>query len=190
MQREIQTSPGRINSSPVGGVIASSKVLNGEIVQLGQALFTVVDPKRTAITAQVASAQTAASIVGGTVEGLPSVTLTLQGAAIALSNGKVPVRFEARSTQPEERLPLAIGQPVTVIAILREKAYGIKLPTSSLVRNQNNEVSVWIKAGAERFVALPVEYQPLNASEIVITKGLSADNRVVVNGASLISQVR
>ena len=177
-------------TSPVDGVIAASNVLNGEIVQPGQALFTVIDPTRTAITAQVASAQTASSITGGTVEGMPSVSLALQGAAIALSNGKVPVRFEAKSTQPDNRLPLAIGQPVTVIATLRETASGIKLPTSSLVRNQNNEVSVWIKAGAERFVALPVEYQPLNASEIVITKGLSADNRVVVSGASLISQIR
>lgn len=183
-------SEGQWLTAPVGGVIATSSALNGQIVEAGRLLFTVIDPKRTAVLAQASSQETASAIVSGTLEEQPTVRLTLQGAANALTNGRIPVRFEATSTDPELPLPLALGQPVTVIATLKDTAEGIKLPTAALVRNQNNQISVWIKSGAERFVALPVEYQPLNATEVVITKGLSADNRVVVSGASLISQIR
>ena len=49
---------------------------------------------------------------------------------------------------------------------------------------------VWIKSGATRFIAQPVEAQPLDARTVVVTKGLSPENRVVVSGGSLINQIR
>jgi hypothetical protein len=36
----------------------------------------------------------------------------------------------------------------------------------------------------------PVQFRPLDAGTVVITQGLSADNRVVVQGAPLIAQIR
>jgi hypothetical protein len=58
------------------------------------------------------------------------------------------------------------------------------------VRNQNNETVVWIKSGAERFIAQPVEFKPLDARTVVVIKGLSDENRVVVSGTSLLNQIR
>ena len=60
----------------------------------------------------------------------------------------------------------------------------------AVVRNATNEPIVWIKSGAERFIAQPVRLQALDASTVVITQGLGADNRVVVQGAALIAQIR
>jgi len=49
---------------------------------------------------------------------------------------------------------------------------------------------VWIKSGAERFIPQPVQFRPLDAATVVVTQGLGADNRVVVQGAPLIAQIR
>ncbi len=85
---------------------------------------------------------------------------------------------------------LAVGQPVTVVAGLTDRVKGIALPAEALVRNQANEPVVWIKSGAERFIAQPVEAKPVDGRTIVVIKGLAADNRVVVSGAALINQIR
>jgi cobalt-zinc-cadmium efflux system membrane fusion protein len=103
-----------------------------------------------------------------------------------LREGALPITFQASA----KNAALAVGQPVTVVARLKEQAKGIALPAEAVVRNPANESVVWIKSGAERFIAQPVEYKPLDANTIVVTKGLAPDNRVVVSGASLINQIR
>ena len=49
---------------------------------------------------------------------------------------------------------------------------------------------MWIKVGAERFMSQPVQFRPLDAQRVIVTQGLAGDNRVVVQGASLIAQIR
>ena len=73
---------------------------------------------------------------------------------------------------------------------LKERIKGVVLPAQAVVRNPSNEPIVWIKSGAERFIPQPVQFRPLDASTVVVTQGLSADNRVVVQGAPLIAQIR
>jgi hypothetical protein len=58
------------------------------------------------------------------------------------------------------------------------------------VSNNSNEPIVWIKSGAERYIPQPVQYRELDASTVIVIQGLGADNRVVVQGASLIAQIR
>ena len=94
------------------------------------------------------------------------------------------------SAQAGAALPLAIGQPVTVVAQSKARIKGIVLPAQAVVRNPSNEPIVWIKSGAERFIPMPVQFRPLDANTVVVTQGLSADNRVVVQGAPLIAQIR
>ena len=79
---------------------------------------------------------------------------------------------------------------MTVVAALTDKLRGIALPAESLVRNQANEPVVWIKSGAERFIAQPVEVRPVDGKTIVVVSGLAAGKRVVVSGAALINQIR
>jgi hypothetical protein len=83
-----------------------------------------------------------------------------------------------------------VGQPVVVVALLKDKTTGIVLPASAVVRNASNEPVVWIKSGTERFIAQPVELRPLDATRVVVTRGLAPDNRVVVQGAALVNQIR
>ena len=171
--------------APASGVIASASVLNGQIVESRDVLFEIVDPQRMVIEALSADAAIARKISAATLVNMPDVELTLLGGARTLRDGAVPINFRARSAT----LDLAV-QPVTVLARLDTKVKGIALPAAALARNPANETVVWIKSGAQRFIALPVEATPLDSRTVIVTKGLSPDNRVVVIGTSLINQIR
>lgn len=168
------------------GVIASANVLAGQIVETRDVLFDIVDPDRMLVEAQVSDPRMAQSIASAHLAGAQEVELSLLGLGRSLRDGALPVTFRARGRS----LPLALGQPVTVVAKLKGTVRGIALPAAALTRNQANQAIVWIKSGALRFIALPVEAKSLDADTVVVTKGLTADNRVVVAGASLINQIR
>lgn len=178
--------------APSSGVIASASVLNGQIVESRDVLFEIVDPQRMVIEALSTDAGLARRISGATladvagVADVADVELTLLGGGRSLRDGAVPIHFRARG----RNLDLAVGQPVTVLARLDTKVKGIALPAAALARNPANETVVWIKSGAQRFIALPVEATALDARTVIVTKGLTPDNRVVVVGTSLINQIR
>lgn len=173
--------------APVTGVIAMTGVVAGQVVEPKDVLFEVVDPARVVVEASTTDVALGARIASATLAGLPGVKLKFIGAARSLREGTLPLSFQASASGP---LPLAIGQPVAVLASLNGAVKGFVLPAEAVTRSPANETVVWIKAGAERFVPQPVEVQPLDARRVVVTKGLGPDNRVVVQGASLVAQVR
>jgi len=79
---------------------------------------------------------------------------------------------------------------VAVLASLAERIRGQVLPAAAITRNPANEPVVWIKSGAERYIPQPVRYQALDATTVIVLQGLGADNRVVVQGAPLLAQIR
>jgi len=181
-------------TAPVSGVIARADLVVGQVVEPRDVLFEVVDPARMLVEATTADAAVAARVAGASLQGVPEVTLRLLGVSRSLRDGVLPLTFAVTPAKPgaaqRESLPLAIGQPVTVVAQSKERIKGVVLPAQAVVRNPSNEPIVWIKSGAERFIPQPVQYRPLDASTVVVTQGLSADNRVVVQGAPLIAQIR
>jgi hypothetical protein len=177
-------------TAPVSGVIARADLVVGQVVEPRDVLFEVVDPARMLVEATTADASLAARVAGASLQGVPEVTLRLLGVSRSLRDGVLPITFALSASKPGAALPLAIGQPVTVVAQSKERIKGVVLPAQAVVRNPSNEPIVWIKSGAERFVPQPVQFRPLDANTVVITQGLSADNRVVVQGAPLIAQIR
>jgi len=173
-------------TASASGVIATAHVLAGQIVEPRDILFDIVDPGRMMVEASSTDVTLAAHIDGASLLNFPTVALTLAGAGRSLQNGALPLNFRASAKDA----PLAIGQPVTVLARLATKVKGIALPAEALVRSPTNEAIVWIKSGAERFIAQPVVVQVLDADTIIIVRGLAPDNRVVVSGAALINQIR
>ena len=172
--------------APASGVIASAAVLAGQIVESRDILFEIVDPQRMVIEALTTDPSIARKIRGAALVDAPDAELTLLGGSLSLRDGAVPISFRARGAA----LGLAVGQPVTVLARLDTTIKGIALPAAALARNPANETVVWIKSGAQRFIALPVETTMLDARTVIVTKGLSHDNRVVIIGTSLNNQIR
>ncbi len=177
-------------TAPVSGVIARADLVVGQVVEPRDVLFEVVDPARMLVEATTANAALATRVAGASLQGVPEVTLRLLGASRSLRDGVLPITFAVSASKPGSALPLAIGQPVTVIAQSKERIKGVVLPAQAVVRNPSNEPIVWIKSGAERFIPQPVQFRPLDAGTVVVTQGLSADNRVVVQGAPLLAQIR
>ena len=174
-------------TAPVSGVIARAEVVAGQVVESRDILFDIVDPSRVMIEASAADPTLAPRLSGASIAGVPDVQLQFVGAARALRDGALPIHFRARSAKP---LPLAIGQPVTLVATLNTRVKGFVLPAQAVTRNAANETVVWIKSGAERYIPQAVQASPLDARTVVVTRGLGADNRVVVQGANLLAQIR
>jgi membrane fusion protein, heavy metal efflux system len=176
--------------APVSGVVARADLTAGQVIEASDVLIDIVDPNRLIVEATTPDVVLAGKVAGAAVAGQPQVRLSLVGAARSLRDGVLPISFRAQGAKPGEAPPLAIGQTVSVIVTLNEPAKGIVLPADALVRSPANEPVVWIKSGAERFIAQPVQARPLDAKRVLVTAGLAPDNRVVVQGAPLIAQIR
>lgn len=187
-ERAVAKSIGGVENivAPASGIIASASVLNGQMVEPREVLFEIVDPKQMLVEALATDASLARRISSASLAEVAGVELTLLGGGRSLRDGALPLNFRARGAH----LDLAVGQPVTVLARLNTTVKGIALPAAALARNPANETVVWIKSGAQRFIALPVEATALDAGTVIVTRGLSPDNRVVVSGTSLINQIR
>jgi membrane fusion protein, heavy metal efflux system len=174
--------------APVAGVIARAELLVGQVVEARELMFEIVDPARLMVEATTSDATLAKRIDTARLAAPAGHPLRLVGAAGTLRDGVLPLTF--RASVASDAAPLALGQPVTVVVQLRDKVKGVVLPSSALVRNPANEPVVWIKSGAERFIPQPVEARPLDGNTVVVTRGLAPDNRVVVQGAALVNQIR
>lgn len=173
--------------APVSGVLARAHALNGQMVAAQAMLFEIVDPHRFLVEARVSDPSVALQLQGASVIGMPGLQLRLHGVPRLMDDGSVPVLFAATSDAPPA---LAIGQALTLVASTGARRTGVAVPAESVVRTSNNEPMVWIKVGAERFLPQPVQTVPLGADSVLVLRGLSPDNRVVVQGASLINQIR
>ena len=67
---------------------------------------------------------------------------------------------------------------------------GVKIPRSAVMRGTDGRQFVWERRSAERFIRHHVSSQPINAALVLITDGLPARVRVVVEGAAALDQVR
>ncbi|MDH1815948.1 efflux RND transporter periplasmic adaptor subunit [Comamonas aquatica] len=176
--------------APVSGVLARVQAVAGQVADARELLFEIIDPSRLMVEATTADAALPARMAGASLREAPGAQLQLVGAGGALRDGVMPVNFRLQSANGAPGLPLAVGQPVTLIAQLTERITGYVLPAQAVVRNAANEQVVWIKSGAERYIPQPVSVRPLDAVSVVVVQGLGADNRVVVEGAALLAQIR
>ena len=174
--------------APVSGVIARADVKAGQIVDTREVLIEVIDPARLMVEASTPDVSLGSRLGGAHLAGLEGVKLQLVGAARSLRDGVLPLNF--RVSVAAGAAPLAVGQTVTLVAALKERRRGIVLPASAVVRSPSNEPIVWIKTGAERFMPQPVQVQPLDAVTVLVIQGLASDNRVLVQGAALVAQIR
>ncbi|MFT7772782.1 efflux RND transporter periplasmic adaptor subunit [Roseateles sp.] len=181
--------------APVDGVVASTSALAGQVVEPRDVLFEIVDPAHVLVEASTADPGIVPRISGARLlaqgdANLAAVKLRLAGAGRMLRDGLLPLTFHAEVGGKDAALPLAVGQMLGVVVTLDTQLKGFVLPASAVVRNPANEAIVWIKSGAERYIPQPVVYRPLDSNSVVVTQGLGEANRVVVQGAALIAQIR
>ncbi len=175
--------------APVGGVLAASNAVVGQVVEPKELIFEVIDPDGLHVEATAFDAIPLDQIAAATVVvGDQVVPLSYVGAPRRLREQALPLIFENHAAGAGLALPL--GQPVKVQVKLKASAQGLPLPASALVRNTANQVVVWVKTAPERFAARAIRSEPLDGLHVLVTGGLQAGDRVVVQGASLVAQIR
>ncbi|WP_088329780.1 efflux RND transporter periplasmic adaptor subunit [Lacimicrobium sp. SS2-24] len=194
VDREIQLSQGLEKpqplTAPISGILINHQVSNGMWVEAGTTLFEIVQPQQRMIYALSDNTRLPERFKTATLEGFPGSRLDFIGNSPKLTAGMLQLHFELATTGETTASPLPIDLPVTVLAESSEELEGIVLPAEAVVRNANNLDVVWIKVSARRFMPQVVEYQSIGDAKVVITRGLGIDNRVVVDGTSLLNQVR
>lgn len=179
-------------TAPVSGVIAASNAVAGQVVDAREVLFEIVDPSRLRVEAIAHDAALATNIASASARASSgeSIPLEFVGAGRTLREQTVPVQFKTQQGKTGSLPTLTVGQPLKVVAQSKTTVAGVAVPASAIVKNPSNQDIVLVHAAAERFVQRPVRYVPLDANTVTVINGLKGDERVVVQGAPLVNQVR
>lgn len=174
--------------APVSGVISAASAVAGQVVEAREVLFEIVDPQRLMVEA-LAYDPIAVADVGGASGVLPAggaLPLVFVGVAQQLREQALPVLFRIKPPLP----PLAVGQPLKVVAQTKRTIKGVAAPLAALTRNSAGETVLWVHVGAEKFVPRKVRFQALDGANAAVTEGVAAGERMVAQGASALAQVR
>lgn len=174
--------------APVSGIIGAAHVTAGQVVDAREPLFEIIDPARLAVEALAYDAALANTIgrASAVLPGGGVLPLTFLGGSRVLRAEALPLLFRIGVSDA----PVAVGQPLAVIVQTRTLRTGVTLPAAALVRNGAGAAAVWVHAGAEHFILRAVDAHPLDAATVVVTAGLDDGERVVTDGATLLSQMR
>lgn len=174
--------------APAAGVIsASHHLVAGQVVDAREILFEIVDPARLAVEALAYDPGIAATLVSASaLAEQTALDLKFVGAGRQLREQALPLLFQIATINPA----VAVGQPVKVIVRTAQGIKGAAIPRSALTKVGAGETAIWVHAEAERFVVRRIRHQSLDAANVAIVDGLHDGDRVVIEGAGLLSQVR
>ncbi|MBI4742406.1 MAG: HlyD family efflux transporter periplasmic adaptor subunit [Betaproteobacteria bacterium] len=173
--------------APAAGVIGATNVVSGQVVDAKETLFEIVDPARLAVEALAYDVAIAATLVSASaLAEQTELRLIFVGGGRQLRDQALPLLFRIATRDAL----VAVGQPVKVIVRTAQGIKGGAVPRAALTKVATGETALWVHSGAERFVVRRVRAQSLDASTVAIVDGLHEGDRVVVEGAGLLSQVR
>jgi membrane fusion protein, heavy metal efflux system len=174
--------------APVGGVIAATRVVAGQVVAPSDLLFQIIDPASLMVEALVFDQLNPDAVHEATasVGSDAAIKLRFIGRSRALQQQYSLLQFEI----PETQVPLNAGAPVTVIATTGEPATGIVLPRAALAQAPSGQTVVFSHREPEVFVPRPVRVEPFDSDNVLVTAGIAEGERIVVRNAPLLNQVR
>jgi len=174
--------------TPVSGVISKAGVVAGQVVEAREVLFEIVDPARLWVEAVAYDTALSGQVAGASAmtAGNQPLALAFIGLSHQLREQALPMQFAVKPPSP----PLSVGQPVKVFVQNRQTTRGIPVPQGSVMKNSGGETIVWLHASAERFVPHRVKAQRVDGQTFAILEGLHDGDRVVTQGAALLSQIR
>lgn len=174
--------------APLAGVVAAGLVLAGQRVEAGAELFELVRPDRLMVEALAYDPAIGAAMAGSSARGEAggaSFALRFAGGGRSLREGTLPLLFRV------EGAPLlAVGQPVKVFASLPGQATKAVVLPLAAVSGSGEAATVWVHEAPEVFAPRRVQLAPLDAGRVRVLGGLTAGERVVVQGAPLLGAVR
>lgn len=182
--------------APASGMIASVNAVPGQVVDAREVLFEIVDTNQLRIEALAYDTQLVSNIAtakASTSTGV-SIGLNFIGAGRLLREQAIPVQFKIQSDggnlDKNKPIQLSVGQPVKVLVQTNSNIKGVPIPAAAIVKNASNQDTVWVHGEPESFIAKVVHFVALDGANVTVIDGLKTGDRVVVQGASLLNQVR
>jgi membrane fusion protein, heavy metal efflux system len=174
--------------APVDGVIAATRVVAGQVVGQSDQLFQIVDPASLLVEALAfdqigadAVEEALASIGGDAV-----FKLKFMGRSRALQQHYSLLQFRIL----EMPSPLDVGAAVAVVATTNARITGIILPSSAIAQAPNGQSIVFSHKEPEVFIPRAVRAEPFDSHNVLIIGGIAAGEKIVVQNAPLMNQVR
>jgi len=185
--------------APVAGVVSTVFKQSGQVVDSRDALFQIIAPDQLLVEALAYPALPAHGGLNLNADSHASARfpaaaesqdshayqLSFRGKSLQLQQQAQPLWFK-----PLTHTDLTVGQPLLVEVATGRQINGMAVPRSALQKLDNGETAVWVHQAPERFIAQKVRVEPFSASAVVVVSGLHDGDRVVVQAASLLAQVR
>ncbi|WP_051330523.1 efflux RND transporter periplasmic adaptor subunit [Niveispirillum irakense] len=176
-------------TAPVDGIVAASNAVAGLMVEDRDVtiLFEIVDPQSLMVEALAfeggfASGPLQPAMIR--VEG-QDVTLAPVGRGPARQGGAIPLLF-----RPEGALPVVAGDIVTVAVPMAVGREGLLVPREAVVRGSDGLPTLFVHQAPQQFIPHAVRVAPAGPTHVQILDGVGAGERVVVQGAELLNQIR
>ncbi|MBL8483017.1 MAG: efflux RND transporter periplasmic adaptor subunit [Rhodocyclaceae bacterium] len=175
-------------TAPLAGRIADVRVVPGQQVDARDTLFEIADPQRLAIEATAYTPLAPAELAAATadISGAGQFRLQPIAAALALREQAQMLNFAVVDGARER---LLIGQPARVLLETGKALDVVLLPPAALVRRPDGQTVAYVHSAAERYDERVVESFEAGA-KVAVTKGIWPGERVVVQGAAALVQVR
>jgi multidrug efflux pump subunit AcrA (membrane-fusion protein) len=194
LQRQLDVLRGAIEMryelrAKTDGIVSRVEAQVGQYVQQGQTIFEIVDPTRLWAEATAFESHQARHVQDASAFTADGRKLKLRfiGGGLKLRNQATPLRFEIVDPVTD----LTVDNPVSVIVRSQNgEVAGVKVPRSALVRGTDGRQFVWERRSAERFIGHHVSSRSIDAGHVLVTEGLPASVRVVVEGAAALDQIR
>ncbi|MEO5989653.1 MAG: efflux RND transporter periplasmic adaptor subunit [Candidatus Eisenbacteria bacterium] len=171
--------------APLNGVLTGVFVVNGQLVNAGQKLMTLLDPSVVWVHADVYEADVAgvqrSSRAVITSESMPELALTGRRVALGVTQGEVAGAIEAWFEVPNPGGLLRIGALVRVGIEQGEVESALVVPRSAVFEKDGRKF-VFVHNAPERFTAREVRLGTSLGTSVVVTGELSPGDRVVVTG--------
>ena len=170
---------------PLTGVLTGVFVVNGQLVEAGQKLMTLLDPSVVWVHADVYEADVASvqrsTHAAITSQTMPDLALTGRRVALGVTQGEVPGTVEAWFEAPNPGGRLRIGALVDV-GIEQGGVDSALVVLRSAVFEKEGRKLVFVHTAAERFAAREVTLGTSLGTHVVVTGDLAPGDRVVVLG--------
>ncbi len=174
--------------APIDGVIMSSQAQIGQVVSSKDVLFNIVQPKSLWVEALAYDNVDIGTL--GTAEAKAhdhaGASLKLIGANPALAQHATVLRFDVAGEAHHFRL----GRNVSVLVEIGEPITGIILPRSAVIQAPNGQYVVFRHAEPERFEPKPVKFVEIDSTRAMLTAGVEPGEKIAVEAATLINQIR
>lgn len=171
--------------APIAGVVAERTFVPGGRVEAGESLFTIVDPSRAWVRAQVPAAAAhnlrpgsdAVFTVDNAAEHFRSRLRTV-GSVTDPATRTIPVVFEVATGQRS----FAYGQFAEVAVPTGEVVFGISIPNGAILDDNGTPVA-YVQSGGETFERRVLTVGATDGERTHILSGLQAGDMVVTVGA-------